>query len=151
MIRDIFLAAIVLTISITLFWGFVSDFTAAAGGTIDPASAQQYQNLSSSLNNTYSSVSSYANAGYAGVAGVSTNPAQTEGQDIISVMGRFATSVVKTFINAFTIPIELTNAFSVALGIPVAYGMIAAAIGTMFAFMVILEILSIATRYPLDR
>lgn len=151
MIKDLFVSTIVVTMYALLFWGILTDLSTASGVALDSTQENKYSNLKNNLTEAYSDVSSYAQSGYSGVAGISTNPQQSEGQDIISIMGRFATSVVKTFINAFTIPVIIIESFAIALDIPVAYAFISSFIVSLFMIYVILEILSMAIRYPVDR
>ncbi len=151
MIRNIFIGTVIVALMSVLFWGFITELSTASGTTIPTNSTATYTALSSNLTSAYNDVSGYAQAGYSGVAGVNTNPTVTENQDIVSTMGRFATSVVKTFINAFTIPIVIIESFAIALGIPIAYFYISGFVITLFLTMVVLEIVSLAIRYPIDR
>lgn len=113
--------------------------------------SESLDRLNNNLKSTYEEVNAYSNLAYGSMGNVSTSPEQTEGVDVISVLGRFGVVVVKTFISAFTIPVDIVNAIVNALGVSGSYSIIATFVVSIFTIMVVLEVLSIATRYPLDR
>lgn len=150
MIRDIFLFSILISALTLLLYSFFTNFSSVINYDFY-SSSNELENMNAKLGGAYQEVYSYTDFAYTTVGNVSTSPEQTEGVDIIAKLGRFATVVVKTFVSAFTIPIEVVGAIATALKIDASYSIISSYILTAVFVLVVLEVLSIATRYPLDR
>lgn len=150
MIRDIFLFSIMISALTLLLYNFFTNFSAVINYDFYSSSGD-LENMNVRLGKAYNDVYEYTDFAYSTIGNVSTSPEQTEGIDVISKLGRFATVVVKTFVSVFFIPIEIVSAIASSLKIDASYSLISSYILTAVFVLVVLEVLSIATRYPLDR
>lgn len=90
--------------------------------------------------------------GYAktNIDGINANPQQTEGLDLLSIVGRVATAIVKFFVAIYEIPIKYIYLFFEVLGLAEIGALIIGFITTYVLGLMMIVILSIFTRYPLD-
>lgn len=104
-------------------------------------------------NKTYellNEIQSYVGYAKSNIDGINANPQQTEGLDLLSIVGRVATAIIKFFVAIYEIPIKYIYLFFDVLGLTEIGGLIIGFVTTYVLGMMMIVILSIFTRYPLD-
>jgi len=151
MIKDIMLASIIITLITFLLFGVLNELSFVYGQDIDSSEYSKFSTLHSSVTNSYADISNYVYYSKNTVDNVNVSPEQAEGKDIVSVLGRYAVAIVKILSSVFTVPVEMVSSISIALGLNIEYSMVVNYVISLLMLFVILEILSISIRYPVDR
>lgn len=151
MIKDIVLAAIVISIFSVLYWTGYTSLMTAGQYTIDPAVNAQYAGFNSSITAASNTAFSNITTVQSNIQSQQISASQTDQLDIVSRLGRVAASSVQLLISVFSIPLVLVQAGFVGLGLPAAMAGVATGIVAVVLIGVVFEILSVIIRYPVNQ